>query len=265
MKIIQVALVMLLMIFLAGCNTVRTSFRYKDSEKYLVGEGTIAKDEVKKIKIEWAGTLAYITTYDGSDIHFYEEIDEGTSEKYQLHYYHNNDTLYIEPCDSLMFPQFNFKTKILHLEIPSSMTKDDLVSFDLDLVSTSGEIRGINAKDIDIDSVSGNIVISSIICDDFDVDSVSGGITIDTVTSEVSNIDVLSGSISINNINSRKVDLDATTGNIDIYLDETIGFEIDIETISGEIINEFDSLKIGNGDVKYDIESVSGTITIHKK
>lgn len=265
MKKIAIALLLFLSLIFGGCNTVRNSFRYKNSEKYSIGEGSVSLSEVKKIKVEWAGTLAYITTYDGSEIHFYEELDEGTDEKYQLHYYHDNDTLYIEPCASLLFPQFNFKTKVLHLEIPSSLTKDDLISFDLDLVSTNGEIRGINAKNIDIDSVSGNIVISNIICDDFDADSVSGGITIDTINSEVSSIDVLSGSISINNINSRKVDIDAKSGNIDIYLAESDSFDINYKTTSGEFINELGLTKNGDGIIKYDIETLSGNLTIHKK
>ena len=264
MKKIILVFITLLLILTTGCNTVRTSFRYKDSEKYLVGEGTIAKDEVKKIKVEWAGTLAYITTYDGSDIHFYEEIDEGTSEKYQLHYYHNNDTLYIEPCASLLFPQFNFKTKVLHLEIPSSLTKDDLISFDLDLVSTRGEVRGLKAEDIDIDTVSGALTISAIDCEKIDIDSASGSITIDTVNGNSVDIDATSGSISLNNINA-KVDIDVVSCNVDIYLAETDSFEIKLDSISGEITNELNVLKNSDGLVKYDIETVSGNITIHKK
>lgn len=264
MKKIAIALLLFLSLILGGCNIVRNSFRYKDSEKYSIGEGSVSLSEVKKIKVEWAGTLAYITTYDGSEIHFYEELDEGTDEKYQLHYYHDNDTLYIEPCASLLFPQFNFKTKVLHLEIPSSLTKDDLISFDLDLVSTNGEIRGINAKDIDIDSVSGSLIISAVECEKIDVDNVSGSITIDTLNCNEADIGSLSGNMYLNNIIA-KIDIEATSGNIDIYLAESDSFDINYETTSGEFINELGLTKNGDGIIEYDIETLSGNLTIHKK
>ncbi len=264
MKKIAIALLLFLSLILGGCNIVRNSFRYKDSEKYSIGEGSVSLSEVKKIKVEWAGTLAYITTYDGSEIHFYEELDEGTDEKYQLHYYHDNDTLYIEPCASLLFPQFNFKTKVLHLEIPSSLTKDDLISFDLDLVSTNGEIRGINAKDIDIDSVSGSLIISAVECEKIDVDNVSGSITIDTLNCNEADIGSLSGNMYLNNIIA-KIDIEATSGNIDIYLAESDSFDINYETTSGEFINELGLTKNGDCIIKYDIETLSGNLTIHKK
>lgn len=264
MKKIAIALLLFFSLILGGCNIVRNSFRYKDSEKYSIGEGSVSLSEVKKIKVEWAGTLAYITTYDGSEIHFYEELDEGTDEKYQLHYYHDNDTLYIEPCASLLFPQFNFKTKVLHLEIPSSLTKDDLISFDLDLVSTNGEIRGINAKDIDIDSVSGSLIISAVECEKIDVDNVSGSITIDTLNCNEADIGSLSGNMYLNNIIA-KIDIEATSGNIDIYLAESDSFDINYETTSGEFINELGLTKNGDGIIEYDIETLSGNLTIHKK
>lgn len=264
MKKILFIICFISLFFLASCNVVRTSFRYKDSEKYSVGEGTVDATKVKKIKIEWAGTLAYITTYDGDVIHFYEEIDEGTDEKYQLHYYHNGDTLYIEPCASMMFPQFNFKTKILHFELPNTLTKDDIDSFDLDLVSTKGEVNGVKADDIDIDTVSGSITLVNLKGDKIDIDAVSGDITIANMEGKTIDIDAVSGNISFDTI-SGEVDCETVSGEINFYFYETDGFNIKFNTTSGAIENDFDTLVYGDNQVKFDINTISGNIKIHKK
>ena len=250
--------------FLASCNVVRTSFRYKNSEKYSVGEGTVDATKVKKIKIEWAGTLAYITTYDGENIHFYEEIDEGVEDKYRLHYYHDGDTLYIEPCESMMFPQFNFKTKVLHFELPNTLTEDDIDSFDLDLVSTKGEINGVKAKNIDIDTVSGSLVLSNLKGDNIDIDAVSGDISIAGMDGDKIDIDAVSGNISFDTI-SGEVDCETVSGEINFYFYETEGFNIKFNTTSGNIGNDFDTLVYGDNQVKFDINTISGNIKIHKK
>ena len=263
MKRIISFITIICLMFLIGCSS-SMHFRYKDSDKYSIGEASFDVKDVKKIKIEWAGTNALISSYEGETIHIYEDLDEGTSDKYKLHYYLNNDTLYIEPCASMMFPQFNFHTKVLHVEIPNTLTMDNLELFDLELVSTSGTVSGVNAQKVDIDSVSGNLTISAITSDEVDIDAVSGSITIDTITAKKIDIDTTSGAVAINNIVG-SVDLDTVSGTIDIYIADGTGFEFEkIECISGSIENEFGTLKQGDAIVKYNIDTVSGNITIHK-
>ena len=242
-KVWSLVFLSLIVCLLISCNA-SMNFRYKDSDKYKIGEASFEVNEVKNIKVEWAGTDTIITTYDGEKIHIYEELDEGVTEKYQLHYYLNNDTLYVEPCESLMFPQFNFKVKVLHVELPNTMEIDNLELFDLELVSTKGSVNGIKAKKIDIESVSGSLSISDLSANDLDIESVSGSIT-------------------LSNINA-KTSLEAVSGEIILNINSDSSFEIKIETVSGEIENEFDSLNQGENPITFNIKTVSGSIKIHK-
>ena len=261
-KVISLIILSLFGMLLISCN-VSMSFRYKDSDKYQIGEASFDVSTVKKIKIEWAGTNTIITSYDGEKIHIYEELDEGVTEKYQLHYYLNNDTLYIEPCDSLMFPQFNFKVKVLHVELPDTMGINNLELFDLELVSTKGSVSGVKADKIDIDSVSGALTISNLIANKVDVDSTSGTISISDINSEELDIDSVSGSITLSNINA-KTSLEAVSGEITLNINSDSSFKIKTETTSGEIENEFDSLEQGENPITFNIKTVSGSIKIHK-
>lgn len=262
MKKILLIIVCLLSFTLIACKNA-TYFRYKDSDKYQIGEATFDVDNVKSIKIEWAGTDAIVTSYEGEKIHIYEELDEGTNEKYQLHYYLNNDTLLIEPCASLMFPQFNFQVKVLHVELPNTMTISNLELMDLELVSTKGTISNVNAKKIKIESVSGSLNVANLNADEIRVRSVSGSIAIDGITSDTLDVEAVSGSIDLKNINAN-TDVEATSGKIDIYLNSDSSFIIKNKTVSGSIENEFDSFSQGENPITFDIETVSGSIKIHK-
>lgn len=260
-KIIAFVFLAFITLSFIGCGT-SMNFRYEDSDKYQVGEATFSADSVKKIKGEWAGTHAIITTYEGEEIHIYEELDEGTTEKYQLHYYLNNDTLYIEPCESLMFPQFNFKVKVLHIEIPLSKSFE---SFDFNLVSTSGTFNDIKADDIDIDSVSGNLQLIYLQGEKIDISAVSGSLTVSTTSGTDIKIKSVSGGVILTDLVGN-VKLESTSGSLDIYIGEEVGFEIvKVERVSGVLTNEFGVLAQGDAIVKYNIETISGDITIHKK
>ena len=243
MKKILFILVVIISCTLFSC-TSSMNFRYKDSDKYQIGEASFEVSTVKKIKIEWAGTDTIIQSYDGEVIHIYEDLDEGTTEKYQLHYYLNNDTLYVEPCESLLFPQFNFKLKVLHVELPNTMDISNLELFDLELVSTKGSVNGVKADKIDIDSVSGTVSINA-------------------VNSDVLDVEAVSGSITLTNINA-KTDVEAVSGEITININSDSSFQIKLETTSGEIENEFDSLNQGDNPVTFKIKTVSGNVKIHK-
>ena len=262
MKKILFILVVIISCTLFSC-TSSMNFRYKDSDKYQIGEASFEASTVKKIKIEWAGTDTIIQSYDGEVIHIYEDLDEGTTEKYQLHYYLNNDTLYVEPCESLLFPQFNFKLKVLHVELPNTMDISNLELFDLELVSTKGSVNGVKADKIDIDSVSGAITLNNLTANNIDIDSVSGTVSINTVNSDVLDVEAVSGSITLTNINA-KTDVEAVSGEITININSDSSFQIKLETTSGEIENEFDSLNQGDNPVTFKIKTVSGNVKIHK-
>ena len=260
-KVLLIIFLVFITLSFTGCGS-SMNFRYSDSDKYQIGEASFSPTEVKKIKGEWAGTNALITTYEGEEIHIYEELDEGTSEKYQLHYYLNNDTLYIEPCASLMFPQFNFKVKVLHIDIPLSTSFE---SFDFNLVSTSGTFNDIDAKEIDINSVSGDLQLIYLEGEKIDISAVSGRLTVSTISAPEIKIKSVSGGIVLTDLIGN-VKLESTSGSIDIYIGEEVGFEIaKVERVSGSFENEFGVLKQGETIVKYNIETVSGNITIHKK
>ena len=261
-RIIFITVFCLVTLFMFGCGSTY-SYRYKDSSKYQVGEAFFNKSDVKNIEIEWAGNRAEVTTYDGEEVHIYEEIDEDASEKYQLHYYLNNGTLYIEPCASMYRFRYNFKVKKLHVELPTNMEKLD--KFKLSLVSASGGISNLSSKDVDIESVSGSLSITDIDCDNIKVESVSGSLSIENITASKLRLNSVSGSVTLKKINA-DVRMETVSGRIDIYIDEDSSFKIEkIEMVSGRFENEFGTNSQGDNPVSYSIETVSGSVKIHKE
>ena len=117
----------------------------------------------------------------------------------------------------------------------------------------------------DEDSVSGNLTITNLTGDKIDIDAVSGAIALANVSGEKIDIDSVSGAISLTDMEGN-INLDTVSGSIDIYIGEEVGFEIvKVESVSGNFDNEFGVKKQGEAIVKYDIETTSGNITIHKK
>jgi DUF4097 and DUF4098 domain-containing protein YvlB len=122
-------------------------------------------------------------------------------------------------------------------------------------VSGSHKILDCNLQEVNSESISGSIQIDSDIAKTFDCSSVSGSIKVET-----------------NTMPSLGGDCEATSGSVKIYLPENEGFVLNYDSISGSITNNFTGSKMKksgestykNGNMEFDVETVSGSILIER-
>lgn len=178
------------------------------------------------------------------------------------------------------------------IKLPKTMA-EKLTKTDVDIVSGKVNISNTKSTDANVSSVSGSININE--CDfvALDCDSVSGAIKITTSKIEEVSCESISGKIEIEADIEKNFDISTTSGSqtiktntlpllggdcesisgsVKIAIPENTGFSLDYESISGSISNEFTGStmkKSGenvykNGSVEFDVETVSGKITITK-
>lgn len=154
-----------------------SSYRYADSDKYTVGNADIT-NEVNSLDISWITGNIKFEEHDGNSIIVTESESDELSDDEKLHWWVNNDKLYIKYCASGRI-KFKSLRKNLTIKVPKN-SKYTKVNFKT--VSSSVDAKNINSDDIDVENVSGSVLFENITCNDIDIDSVSGKITIVNMT-----------------------------------------------------------------------------------
>jgi len=149
---------------------------------------------------------------------------------------------------------------------------------EVNATSVSGEINieGFNGKRLMLKTISGNINAKSIKTLEIKADSVSGTVNLENVEGNLK-IFTISGEVNTGvELLSEDILIETTSGTIKLALPSASEFGFDLESISGDIKNNFDS-KIniesgrslqgnsGEGKNKIKMTTVSGNITIVKE
>jgi len=122
-------------------------------------------------------------------------------------------------------------------------------------VSGNSNVTQSSVQEIISESISGQIRISSDISKNFECSAVSGDIIVET-----------------NKMPSLGGDCETVSGSVKIYLPENNGFVLDYQSTSGSITNEFTGSKMKksgensykSGGIDFDVETISGSISISK-
>ena len=136
-----------------------------------------------------------------------------------------------------------------------SISDCDFSYLDIESVSGTTEVVDCVVEELDAESVSGKTEISSDIKETFDINSVSGKIV-----------------VSSNTMPKNDCDIESVSGSVNISLPENPGFTLNYESASGKVTNDFTSFsgkKSGtnvykNGETHFDVDTISGSITISK-
>jgi lia operon protein LiaG len=167
---------------------------------------------------------------------------------------------------------FNVSNLFLDIYIPAEYTKE------INATSISGDINieNFSGKKLLLKTTSGNLDASSIKALEIQAGSISGNISLEKAEGNLK-ISTVSGGVKAG-ISSLKDDIQikTTSGQVKLVLPSSSMFEFDLESISGNLENNFDSKIIfenerkiqgitGNGTNKIKITSVSGGITIDKE
>lgn len=141
------------------------------------------------------------------------------------------------------------------------------------LNTTSGKIDADNIKAVSVEvfSVSGKIELENIVADELNSGNTSGGVDADGNFKELS-ISTVSGKIEIEaEVCPQMANIDSTSADILMKIPENEGFEVQFDSVSGDIDSEFEKtgtstkFRYGNGAARFKFGTVSGDVKIEKK
>ncbi|MBQ1821380.1 MAG: DUF4097 family beta strand repeat protein [Clostridia bacterium] len=282
MKRIVAVLLAGCMFLFAGC-TCSGIIRYADADKYTPGGFTYEAEKITAVDVDWSA--GGITLKNGSGtLSVSESGGDSLKEEDRLYWWIDGTTLRIRFCKSGHLSTVKASDKHLTLELPDFVDLDvdiasgkieaegmlNLGELNVDTASGGMELQNLFAKQASIDSASGGLHITNAsVTGAFEVDSASGALTVEQISADSVKIDSASGGIvlGIGTVNSVKID--SASGGITIRLQSAErGAQVRIESVSGSVNvklpNEKDgnTYRIGSGECKIEIDSVSGGVTV---
>lgn len=231
------------------------------------GSGSVSSEGLKSIDVNWVSGSILIQPIDGDEIVISEP--EQSSSDYQLRWKLDGGMLKVNFCKAGRVAADVLTTKKnLVIGIPTSCI-EILDEVTIGNVSANISVISISPDKLTIESVSGGIELSNINSAELDIDSVSGKVKVSGSIKEI-DIQSVSGEIELELIEApRQMELETTTGNITLDMPDNAAFTIDVDTVSGDVECVLSMHKtdgkylINGGGSEYDIETVSGDITIH--
>lgn len=215
------------------------------------GDFTIDTSGINDIDIDWYSGSVTIIPYDGTTIQVAETGSSTISSTNALTYnVDKNGELKINFTSAKNFSSAGI-SKDLTVYIPSTMNLDEL------------SIEATSA-DIVISDAQGTLTVR-----DLSVETTSGNSTIKGITATEMSADTTSGTISISSCAiSSELDIETTSGNASVVLMSGTGYTLEYETNSGTITASGTALSgkgkttVGTGNLKIDVETTSGNVTI---
>ena len=161
------------------------------------------------------------------------------------------------------------KKKKAHIKL--ALPKDFDGKTDIESVSGSIRVSGLEFDKLDIESVSGSIVLSDCKIGELKTESVSGSQKIDGSFDKI-NAESVSGSVDFTTSKplSKDSDFSAISGSVKLDLPKSSDYEAEFQTISGSFRDDITGVsrkkngvsRNGRGGVKIDISTISGSIKI---
>lgn len=256
----------------------------------------VAASGVKNLKIEWVSGAVTVEPYDGTEIEFYETATSAIKEEDALRYRLNGDTLSIRFCKSTTWSGVNWgdlninsivPPKELTLRIPEALLNEGLAQLEIDSVSNSVTVTDIPVDTCKVNTVSGNVFLWNMAMGSLTADTVSGGVSLDGCAVGSGRFNSVSGNVELSGaFGSVKYDsvsgglsfmgslgeleADTISGTVRLTLPADPGFTLEYDTVSGRFQQngattsggKDHSLVIGDGKAEYEVETVSGDLSV---
>lgn len=268
---------------------------YTDSNSY-----SVPADGIDKIRVEWISGLVRVQPYEGTDIKLDEMSNVDISEEYALRYKIADGKLTVRFCKkhtwygvdtSMLNINEIIKPKELVVSVPRAMLESGELDIQLDGVSNDTYISSAKLNGLNVNGISGSIAIENVSAKDMDLDTVSGLIDVSDCAVDAIKVVSISGEMTIGGIfgsarlNStsgavwftdgsdgiKELEIGTVSGNVTMQLPQGAGFNMMVSTVSGDVSSVFELVKNGSnyvyGDASadFDIDTVSGDITIQKR
>lgn len=237
------------------------------SGDFSTSSGSVIAEEIRDLEIEWVSGSITIKPANTEVISF-QETSYGDSKP--MIWKQSGDKLIIQFAESSVhFGIFSTNTvsKDLTITVPEEWIGDELT---IESVSASIEVTGLTCNEIDLNNVSGECDFINCNVVELTLETVSGGIdfrgTLDSL-----DCDSVSADCEIYVLNEpRKIDMDGVSCDLILYLPESCGFTVQIDSMSGYLNSAFSTTTkngkyvYGNGNCQIDADSMSGDIIIRK-
>ena len=221
--------------------------------------------EVKKLHIEWVSGNVTLKTADQHNITFRVDGDSALPFSYQLS---GNELDLRYPADNALWKPAR-GSKNLTITVPQSWYARET---NIDVVSAVVEVDGLSTEELKLDTTSGPINASGLCCDQIIASTVSGNVILEGTAEELK-LDTTSGRCQAElDERVREIELDSVSGELELILPESLGFEAEVDTVSGSFRSDIPTTAsskgvytCGNGECGISVDTVSGSITIQKK
>lgn len=268
---------------------------YTDSNSY-----SVPVDGIDKIRVEWINGLVRVQPYEGTDIKLDEMSNIDISEEYALRYKIADGKLTVRFCKkhtwygvdtSMLNINEIIKPKELVVSVPRAMLESGELDIQLDGVSDDIYIVGAKLNELNVNGISGSIGIENVSAKEIDLDTVSGLISATYCAADTIKVVSISGDITVDGgfgnakLNStsggvwftdesdgiKELEIGTVSGNVTMQLPQGAGFNMMVSTVSGDVSSVFELVKNGSnyvyGDASadFDIDTVSGDITIQER
>ena len=268
--------------FRFGIRPTTPGNEYSESNTY-----TVSADGIDAIQIDWNSGEVIVTIGETDQITF-SESGVDLTERTALRYGVQGSTLGIHYCDDQNFVNINLPAKQLTVIVPASLASklrelsvgsvsadvtidDPMFQMEkLDFESVSGNLNAVinSAGTVELETVSGVLSVNGGI-NEFDADSGSGNVS---VSGAINKFEAETGSgkivLDCRNGVPNELDVDTTSGDVELHLPETADLTLEYETVSGDFASDRAmnihgrTYVIGNGRGDWDVETVSGNLTI---
>ena len=221
--------------------------------------------EVKKLHIEWVSGNVTLKTADQHNVTFRVDGDSALPFSYQLS---GNELDLRYPADNVIWKPA-WGSKNLTVTVPQSWYARET---NIDVVSAVVEVDGLSTEELKLDTTSGPINASGLCCDQIIASTVSGNVILEGTAEELK-LDTTSGRCQAElDERVQEIELDSVSGELELILPESLGFEAEVDTVSGSFRSDIPTTAsskgvytCGNGECGISVDTVSGSITIQKK
>lgn len=260
-------------------------YEYDQADRYLAGGGT-CEEEIRTLDIDWVSGSVEIRTYDGDVIEFYEESDQTIAEEYQMRYTVDGDILKIRFCASGIWNGKNLSKRLTVL-VPTGLSLEEVR---VDTVSAGIVIQDVIVSGVDVDTTSGDLYAKLEAVESVKADIISGEVEmiideaisfleLETVSGQVNitaaslvefDIETVSGALDLSLSQQSSGQIESVSGNVNIRLPETVGYQIDYESVSGAFSSDLDYetgngwYRSGDGSCRIQAETISGNLRVEK-
>lgn len=221
--------------------------------------------DVKKLHIEWVSGNVTVKTADQHNVTFRVDGDSALPFSYRLN---GNELELRYPADDVIWKPA-WGSKNLTITVPQSWYARETR---IEVTSAVVEVDGLSTEELKLDSTSGPITASGLCCDQIVASTVSGSVILEGTAEELK-LDTTSGRCQAElDERVREIELDSVSGELELILPESLGFEAEVDTVSGSFRSDIPTTAsskgvytCGNGECGISVDTVSGSITIQKK